>query len=845
MVQKTTLLKRGFSFLLLAGMSLALSAQGVKISSVRNPEKKEAKAGLKKAGLRLSEDQLEGAPRLKEIVSKERLRKASTDDEYSLFSEDFSKFVSGSETNLVAVPKVQDSAYIDPAYTREPLWWGAGVYQAGGACALYSDVNPTLTGGYLTSPQKDCSGELTIKFKIKKYPGLTDTKATFVSIVTGDLYGGTTKITALATAQVPLTDEWEERIYTYTVETTEPACIQINSYTGCLVDDIEVTSKSTVLGKPYAYGATDFVKDGFTASWSKVRLADSYLFTAFRYAPTGKDPVSASEGFDAVNYKDGFVDKDAPNYPEGWDINLTDNGSIGSVYTSGGASSNGEYRNNAPALLLDDEKDYLAIPDNGGKITAFSFWVKMIPPADNPQLSGKVTVEGWDGMNWNSLGLSAEGFSSDYFMKFDLSMFMGMLDYTCFRIVPEKLPAGVSFAIDDVEYETAEPRDLEYAYLDEPVGDTRMVLSGLDPESDYSYYVKSVSEKFPGQTPVSNRVKALGISKPVLKPASDIAKDGYTANWEPTPKAQSYELTNYNIYTAATDEQNHVVLEEDFKKVDVPFTVEEPVEMQTSGRLDEYTQLPGWLGENFSLAEGMLGGLGDAQYQIQGYVATPRLTLGNDDGRFDVTIDAWGHQGDILIAQSAGETQGMQFSSTGLQYVTLKFTKGQNNDQIIFYSYNTLPFFLDKVKITQNVKQGDRTFTETRWKEISGKDNTSYTFKNLDTAYGSQFAYDVVAIYPYTKTISYRSENSDRMFVPDATGVDNVALGKPANGVYAKGDHIYVNLTQPSVILVYNVAGNLVKEIDGQAGENVFTLHAQGVYIVKTVKGATKVVLGK
>lgn len=846
MIQNSTQLKKkSLTFMVICGFALSLSAQSIRLTQARiQPEEKPLTA-QKTGQYGLNRSLLEKAPKMKETTRQKDLKKAPDADVYDLFNEDFSRFAQGSETDMVATPRVKDSAYIDPSYTHEPHWWGAGVYQAGGVCGLFSDADPTLTGGYITSPSKDYSGEVTIRFRIKKRPGVTDTKATYLSIVSGDLLGGKTRTKVIATVQVPLTDDWVEHEYTYSVTTTESACIQLNSYTACFIDDFSATSKSTVLAKPYAYSATDFKKDGFTASWSKVRLADSYLFTAFTYAPTGKSPVQAHEGFDGINYKDGFIDKNQPGYPEGWDIHITDDGTIGNVYTGEGSSSDGKYESTAPALLIDDMKDYIAIPDNGGKITAFSFWVKMIPPRDNPNLTGKITVEGWDGISWNSLGLSAEGFDPNHFMKFDLGIFMGMYDCTCFRIVPENLPEGLAFAIDDVEYETAEPRDLEYAYLDEPVKDTKFVLTGLNPESDYTYYVKSVSPKFPGQQPLSNSVKALGISKPELKEATDITATGYTANWEPTPKAQSYEVTNYSIYTAAEDEEAHVILDEDFSKVDVPFTTDEPVEMEGAGRLDEYTQLPGWQGNNYTLAEGMLGGMGDPQYQIQGIVATPLLTLGNNGGNFEVTVDAWGHQGDILFVQCGEETQGMQFSATGIQYATLKFKKGHNDDQLIFYSYNSLPFFLDKIQVVQNLHKGDQTFTATRWAQVGGKDNTSYTFKDLETSYGNQFAFDVVALYPYTSLETYRSENSDKKIVPEATAIDNIVTGKAVNTVYTKGNNVIVELDEPSTVKIYTPAGRLVKETSGNTGRNTITLSHAGLYIVKTSTSSTKVVISR
>ena len=62
---------------------------------------------------------------------------------------------------------------------------------------------------------------------------------------------------------------------------------------------------------------------------------------------------------------------------------------------------------------------------------------------------------------------------------------------------------------------------------------------------------------------------AFGVAKPIAKEATDIdPRGGYTANWEPTPKATSYLVTNYKADKIEDDNENYEVFRDDFENIE-------------------------------------------------------------------------------------------------------------------------------------------------------------------------------------------------------------------------------------------------------------------------------------
>ena len=141
------------------------------------------------------------------------------------------------------------------------------------------------------------------------------------------------------------------------------------------------------------------------------------------------------------------------------------------------------------------------------------------------------------------------------------------------------------------------------------------------------------------------------------------------------------------------------------------------------------------------MANGMLGcrQAEDPTYEI----ITPELSLGNGDGSFNVTVTTYFVSADTLVVQGkhlayipgkAGETVTM----------TVPMTDGYDGLRVWFYTKNYGSFFLDDIKITQNIKKGDKLVYSNIEQEQTT--DTKYTFSGLDVTPGTSYSYVVYAL---------------------------------------------------------------------------------------------------
>lgn len=134
-------------------------------------------------------------------------------------------------------------------------------------------------------------------------------------------------------------------------------------------------------------------------------------------------------------------------------------------------------------------------------------------------------------------------------------------------------------------------------------------------------------------------------------------------------------MNNYSVYTAREDEE-YVVLEEDFSKVTTSATPENPDEFESSSLviLDDYTLLPNWLfSGGLRLANGMLGG-----YGWQATLQTPELVL-NNDTVFEVTVTAWAKVSSgwtDLYIYSENDTKTLTFEKSESKTLTVEMKNG-------------------------------------------------------------------------------------------------------------------------------------------------------------------------
>ena len=227
------------------------------------------------------------------------------------------------------------------------------------------------------------------------------------------------------------------------------------------------------------------------------------------------------------------------------------------------------------ALVLNTANDTIQPPVNGGKVIEFSFYYKVV----NLSYGSPFWIQGLQNGEWVNikdfyatadLGNEWRQIDMRAYMESDPYMpinFAGI--YDAVRIVTDPyLYEECAFAIDDISIETSAQRQRELIMKDGEYTDNFAILNGLNSEAEYYFSVKSVNDEniISGE---SELYHAFGVAKPIAKEATDIdPRGGYTANWEPTPKATSYLVTNYKADKIEDDNENYEVFRDDFENIE-------------------------------------------------------------------------------------------------------------------------------------------------------------------------------------------------------------------------------------------------------------------------------------
>ncbi len=711
----------------------------------------------------------------------------------TLVDEDFSLFTAGSED---AIDDEMICDYYDmsipDSYFHQPGWWGLGVMQAGGAAALaYPDF-----GGFLSTPLGNYGGQITLSFRMKAIDSNPiDSVVVYVSVG----HNQTSPVSIEGKTLKAGKGDWQEHTLTFNSSYGgNDAYVQFNTYDYILVDDVKVVQSVTSLANPVLKDATNFTRDGFTANWDPVAYATDYLLSVFRWVPTGEGNQSYEQHFN-----DGV--------PEDWTyIKGPDN--------TGGMYSNAESGVDNAVLL--ENGDTIAIPSNGGTVTSFS--IDLILVGGDPEGShyGNLQLEGFDGVGWHYLNtISASQFSDTVpRISFDLP------DRLLNRFKAYRLRAWYSeaylFAVDDVKWTTTDPAVMEFALDEKPVADTHYVVTGLEPESDYYYTVRSrnIEEDLIGDLP-STSIDAWGVAAPDMLPATEVdGRGSYTANWEPAPKATSYSVQNYDVYTAPSAVEGHVILHEDFSKLDdLSNTPEDPYYFTSSGlmALDDYTQRPGWYGYLAGAVNGAIAGLGYPEYGMSAQIQTPYLTLGNNGGKVHVKVVARttaDNVGDYLRIYSFNNLTGFSGElTTEWQTIEGDIENCTMDDIVVFDTQYAGLFFISEVTVTQDLAEGDKIYEQLSEDEIT---DTSYTFSDLEVQENHTYAYDVFSIYKRGDN-SVWSDRSQRVEVDlnSPTGITEVETQPAAKQVVERYsiDGRRLQQAEPGV--------NIVRYSDGSFGK--------------------------
>lgn len=704
-----------------------------------------------------------------------------------VIEEDFSLFAKGSaeqpDTENIA-PGTNYIYEVDSAYTHVPHWSGYYVFQAGGCAAIGTyEYYGYLYGGHISTPEAELYGEATISFRARR-AGTNPDAGTLDLSLCDNTYG------RLESIELALTNEWQEFTWTSNKGSFNNRNIfQFSAMDAMiLVDDIKVTRVRNRVPSVYANLPVNNSETEFVANWerSTVSNIDGYLLTVWRKEmPEKEESGKISCDFESINVKaDGqSIETARPNYPRGWEISVSANGSKDMCTTKG------DYKSGKQAINFDAEGDYILSPETPAPIHKISFWVKPSSMAAEEYDFSLVGVYVKNTMGkWEHIANLP-----NYWMKENGSVLSFEGDQVGHYITQVKLTCessfGITFAIDDItlEYKTqAMPKAL---IVDSLLTDTFCVISGIDPSMEHYYNVKVKEGDLISDPSSDIWVDGINGITPVALPATDVTESGFTANWEPNYNAGSYKVSFTKTVTTTDENQEVLVLEEDFSGI-IDGTFDNPGyswdlvhDLSANGQSEHEWLLtyPRWV-------KGMAGSQGPNEWSGKaGLVLSPKIKMGNSAVK--VSFKAYNKvAGDriwVLVVKEHDSTVAevgtpVNMSASGNGYVTetvvLSGVEFGDTPLHVAFMSEQGEFYVDDVKISLIVPTSG-TVVEIPFKTFE----TTETYYSLTDLSAGDYAYQI-QVKRTKDFLSYTSNYSNRVDVKLlSTDVENV-LGDKAKG---------------------------------------------------------------
>lgn len=794
--------------------------------------------------------------------------KAADDAKHKVvvINEDFSGFTDGTEDNPSTATILDDMGNFVNKSALKPYsealsykqWGGAGIFSAGGCLAI-------ANGMFLNTPAGDMSGEVTLTFRarLSKAGGSTTLNALKLMFISRS------SILDYEVKYYNLTDEWQTFTYTSTLGDFEHSGFQFYSMYASniiLVDDIRLEQTRTSIPAPKVQEAENMTDTSFKAVWNKSIEADHYLLSVFTKNESN-ELMTVSEGFDNIKADDkGNIDATSPNYPEGWEFAWKDNDLSNHI-----AKGEGPGTGNKQAVRLIDTGDAITTPYCPEGIKSLKFWVKAEANDGQPKYSsilftvnfgkGVYTVDNYIDIPTMFAPAKRDGYYFD--LTETLSAFDKIYSVKIEYIREEDDKTTILF--DDFSYTTYKPTTYNYVLKDQKVeqqdnedGTVGFEVNGLDPDTDYTYSVKSVNSDF--TSVASDEQEVYAVSIPTALPATNITANSYTANWTSHKKVDFYRVDQLQQTVIDKDTKDYVMLDEDFSKVTSSFTEADLLDgfyeegERTSGYmpLDDITKIAGWKASSTVRVNGWLGGNEAKQGSgtIAGAIVTPTIDLSHNEGACNISLRVWGSEGDWLIIQGSNPASlaTIEFpKGGGIVEKTITMPLCTSKEQLTFYSNNYKVFLIDYIKITQDVKAGDKVTTITGSVLTEDADTKSMVMTNPGFSDGHDVLYRVTAMrYDKDSQESHKyystSTPSDLMLVknPNPSGIGSVEAA--AENVAGVEGGIVVNAANATTVNVFNLSGQLVASKACGNG-HAFVSVASGVYVVKTNSTAAKVVV--
>lgn len=731
-----------------------------------------------------------------------------------ILQEDFSKLTGGSETEPgaeIGTYTVDGNSAWPDDITATPGWWGIGTFAIDGALGLCS---PGM-GGVVSSGPLNMYGNLHVSFRVKAREGNKEGSGQLlmVSITKGDK-NAPEMATPEGFRQVNLKveDGWQDVELTFrNPNKGDDSRLQINGMTyspaGFIIDDIKITRDYDFCLPPVSMSCGNFTDDGFTISWEPGAENNSYLFSLVQ-------EKKLSEAFNATETFEGSL-------PQYWST-------TGTIVNEGGVE-------NSKALRL-DEGNKLDLAFGGGRLAALSLFVRGTGFEKGSE--ALVKIIGIDSDQEEELGSIVVANLPEEGQELNLRSTFSSMIYQLegIRLVAEGFGADQFCVIDNVAYKASPACERTQLKEDEPVAEASITLTGLDPENEYYVGVKGKkNDDFISD--LLGYYYVPGMPAPKVNEATDLEKRGaYTANWVPSPKALSYTVNNYKINTITENQENYVVLRDDFKKADE--AVQAYLEQQY---FDDWADNKGWhtdmIPDNFmtaSLADaGYIGAMGMP-------IFAPVVSLNNNGGKFTVRFKVKAFGGEMISVYSNGQVQTYDFAEVnpnGDYYsfeeheVEMNFDNG-SEAQTIIIAARDYTYLLDWFEITQDVKAGDKVLRFDSFAELEGHDSASHRFTGLQNGQNVSFAYNVVAYGEYMGT-QFNSNPSELINVDlNVSGVDgNIAESSVLSVAGVQGG-VAVSLSEAAAVNVYTVSGMPAASVKAGSGSTFINLPA-GIYMVR------------
>lgn len=794
--------------------------------------------------------------------------KAADDAKHKVvvIDEDFSGFTDGTEDNPSTATILDDMDNFVNKSALKPYsealsykeWGGHGLFSAGGCLAI-------ANGMFLNTPAGDMSGEVTLTFRarLSKAGGSTTLNALKLMFISRS------SLLDYEVKFYSLTDEWQTFTYTSTLGDFEHSGFQFLSMYDSnivLVDDIRLEQTRTSIPAPKVHEAENMTDTSFKAVWNKSIEADHYLLSVFTKNES-KELMTVSEGFDNIKADDkGNIDATSPNYPEGWEFAWKDNDLSNHIAKGEGAGTG-----NKQAVRLIDTGDAITTPYCPEGIKSLKFWVKAEANDGQPKYSsilftvnfgkGVYTVDNYIDIPTMFAPAKRDGY------YFDLTETLSAFDkiYSVKIEYIREEDDKTTILLDDFSYTTNKPTTYNYVLKDQKVeqqdnedGTVGFEVNGLDPDTDYTYSVKSVNSDF--TSAASDEQEVYAVSIPTALPATNITANSYTANWTSHKKVDFYRVDQLQQTVIDKDTKDYVMLDEDFSKVTSSLTEADLLKgsydegERTSGYmpLDDITKIAGWKASSTVRVNGWLGGNEAKQGSgtIAGAIVTPTIDLSHNEGACNISLRVWGSEGDWLIIQGSNPASlaTIEFpKGGGIVEKTITMPLCTSKEQLTFYSNNYKVFLIDYIKITQDVKAGDKVTTITGSVLTEDADTKSMVMTNPGFSDGHDVLYRVTAMrYDKDSQESHKyystSTPSDLMLVknPNPSGIGSVEAA--AENVAGVEGGIVVNAANATTVNVFNLSGQLVASKACGNG-HAFVSVASGVYVVKTNSTAAKVVV--